>query len=210
MFICAYIHLITYTRLWRPFTYIGHSLGDLFHVFFLRSPRGLPLHWVIGWEMPVRCVVLVHMVIEFRAHCWTTGQFCSLLSDTWEAHSRSCLYHHSQFTFNTSSQKNSFKNYVNYLFFTQKFSKSPHFIKNKSYIHTTATAPSEPYFLPPIFSDTSPTLYTAFPPLPLYPGGYRDMCSFSIPGKIQPQASHFTEKIDAITKKLHWLFSLFG
>lgn len=67
-----------------------------------------------------------------------------------------------------------------------------------------------PTSCPPSSLLSSPTLYAALSPWPLYPGGYKDMCSLNIPSKIQPQASHFTEKIDAIAKKLHWLFSLFG
>lgn len=154
IFLRTYIHLITYTPLWRPFTYIAHSLGGLFLVFFLKFPRFLPLHWVLGRAMPVRCVVLVHVVIDCRAPCWTTGQFCFLLSDMWEAHSRSCLSHYSQSTFSTSSQQNYFLKVCQILslLHSQFFKNPPHFIKSKSYIHTTTPVLSAPYFLPPIFS----------------------------------------------------------
>lgn len=138
---CLYvphIHLITYTPPWRLFTYIGHSLGGLFH--FFSDIQEVFLHWVIVWEMPVKCGPNTH------------GNTSDSIMDHWsvllpavrykEKYILQLLCLTTQSTFNTSSQKKFFKKHVkSNLFFTQNFSKSPHFTNNKSYIHTTATVP---------------------------------------------------------------------
>ena len=196
-----------------------HTSMKTFHLHRPLSCRSVPC---LFSQIPKRSSpALSHWLGDAREMCGasthgnrvqsTLLDHWSLLSDTWEAHSRSCLSHHSQSTFNTSSQKNSFKNYVkSYLFLTQIFQNLPISSRIKAIFTQQPQRPLCPTSCPPSSPLTSPVLYTTFLPWPLYPGGYRDMCSFSIPGKIQPQASHFTEKTDAITKKLHWLLSLFG
>lgn len=80
MFICAYIHLITYTPPWRPFLW-PLSWRSVPRLFFSDIQRVFPCTESLSGRCLWKCVVLIHMVIDFRAHCWTTGQFCSLLSD---------------------------------------------------------------------------------------------------------------------------------
>lgn len=142
-------------HLHRPLSW--RSVPRLFSQISKRSS----LHWVIVWEMPVKCVVLIHMVIDFRAHCWTTGQFCPLLSDIWEAHSPAACPPLSLLSIQVA-RKFFLKSMSNRISSLRIFQNLPISSIIKAIFTQQPQCPLCPTSCPPSSPLTSPTLYTAF------------------------------------------------